>query len=715
MKNKSFIFAKKIKLKTKLIFAFLILSILPFLLISYLLLNFFSRDIRQQTFNQLVSVRKIKQNQILEYFENVKKQTLSFTRIALTFEAMSTLNVGFVQWGESLKEAEEQAQKVFVVGSENQWKEGMKEKGPYGDMHNDLIDSGSLGYHDYFSNFIRTNNDFIDMFMVNEEGSIVYSFKKNDHFGTNLNYGKYAESSLGQVFQKTIQYVLTDEFYDMDVAKKAAVFYFADFEWDTGSQRVVSYISTPVLFGDVVQGVAIYQLSADKINLIMGERSGLGKTGETYLVGSDQLMRSNSFLDPEKHSVQSSLLDPKKGSANSVTIEEALKGQSGEQLVHSYLNHESLSAYTFIDVFGARWVLLVEMSIAEANEGIQTLRNLVFLIALVSMIIIAFIAYILAKSISSPLEKITARLKDIAEGEGDLTQRITVQSRDELGDLSHFFNRFVGIIQSLIIEIHDNAEKLASSAEELSASTTQMKQNSKEISSAIAQEASATHQSSTAISTSVHSLESIFQSIKDIQSMANEAEEVASYGNEVVGKTNETLSNIEVNTHKIGGVIAVITGIANQTNLLALNAAIEAAKAGENGKGFAVVADEIRVLAEKSRESVVEIQGLINSADSSVAEGVQVIQEMKSLLAQFITKVSSISENLNQLSTVITEQEEGIREVSRGVQVISELSHHNEEEVHELSRTLDETAKTTFDLSGIADDLSKKVNTFKIF
>lgn len=349
----------------------------------------------------------------------------------------------------------------------------------------------------------------------------------------------------------------------------------------------------------------------------------------------------------------------------------------------------------------------------EITQKVWETVSVLSLIAFGIILSVIVFSYFAVLSITKPLIKVTNFLKNIASGEGELNQRLSIQTQDEIGELAHWFNQFVEQLHDIIAEIKDDAATLSDTSLGLAENAKQMKQYSNKITKAVNEEASATNENSSTITEMVASLESMFQQIKTIQTMTTEAERVVIHGNEVVMQTNETMTNIEQSTGKIKGVISVIREIAHQTNLLSLNAAIEAAKAGDSGKGFAVVADEIRGLAEKSNSSVVEIQALIEAGSNSVQKGTSVIQETQSVLNEFIERVRHISENVNLLSGVITEQEQGIHDIAKGVDMISDLSEENASAVHELSDTLNQVAQKTDATSSLVEQLTAKVGRFK--
>ena len=347
------------------------------------------------------------------------------------------------------------------------------------------------------------------------------------------------------------------------------------------------------------------------------------------------------------------------------------------------------------------------------EKALETI-SLLSLIAIITLVIIGIITFVTITRLTTPLKKVTLLLKDIASGEGDLTQRLSFSGKDEIGQLSHWFNLFVEKLQTLIQEIQSDSESLATSSEELSYNATEIKTTSADISKLILNESTSISESHQTIEVMVKALQSMFERIKEIQSEAGQSENTAVQGIDTIKAMNEKMGKIEQSSQKIEGVIDVITNISSQTNLLSLNAAIEAAKAGEQGKGFAVVAAEVRSLATKSHSSVAEISKLIEASKTSVREGSEGIQQTHELLDFIINQVRQIATKLNGLTSNISSLEERTNEVSQTIEEISEASESNSSAVMQLSQAIEESNHTTDGLRQLAEELSDKVKRFKV-
>ncbi len=275
----------------------------------------------------------------------------------------------------------------------------------------------------------------------------------------------------------------------------------------------------------------------------------------------------------------------------------------------------------------------------------QARQELVFLIgllmaALLGTFVITY--YFSRKTIVKPIQAVTHQLKDVAQGEGDLTRRVKIQTTDEIGELAQWFNVFIEKIESVVAQAKTAAQQLAEAAKQVSASA-------QEISDGAQQQSASFEQ----FSGSVQSNATNARSANDLaQSVSKNAEETGAG----MDNTVEAIGEIERGSKQINEAVQMITDIADQTNLLALNAAIEAARAREHGRGFAVVADEVRKLAERSADSAKDIKTRVGESSSQVQRGVSLSQEAGNRLKQMVSDITKVARQLESISGATHEQ-----------------------------------------------------------
>ncbi len=323
-------------------------------------------------------------------------------------------------------------------------------------------------------------------------------------------------------------------------------------------------------------------------------------------------------------------------------------------------------------------------------------------------------ALLLSRHIVGRIKGVHSAVKNIVDGEGDLTRRLDSQANDEVGALVESFNRFIEYIQGLVQSIEQEASVLNTVVEELSYTTDEMQKTTDSLAEITEEEDSRITDTASTIGTMASDLQMITQEVQETAHNACLAEQNAEAGNEAVLHANRSMVKIEQSSQEIEGIIHVITEISNQTNLLSLNAAIEAAKASEYGKGFAVVADEIRQLAERSSQAVLEIQKLIESSSSNVSEGNTIIQETGHSLNEIIGQVREITQQINSISEGITQQDQAIHQISESADGIRHMSENTAAVVAELSSATGQINTSTHELSQMSHRLMTRINQFKV-
>lgn len=395
------------------------------------------------------------------------------------------------------------------------------------------------------------------------------------------------------------------------------------------------------------------------------------------------------------------------------------------------------------------WIITAQANKAQFTAASDRLSevgkksNIILgMVGLIAMLVTGVIWLFMANSIVKPINGAISGLKDVAEGEGDLTKRLDVKSEDEVGSLAKWFNLFVEKLQGIIIEIAGNSEKLILSSRDLLTISGKMAQGSdsmsaksnsvaaaaEEMSSNMTAVAAATEQSSANLSMISAAVEEMTSTVNEIAKNTGETRVTSSQAVSRAKKASINIDTLNKAALEIGKVVETINDISDQTNLLALNATIEAARAGEAGKGFAVVASEIKDLAKQTAGATLEIKEKILRIQDSTQETVNEIESITGEITSVSEKIDSVAAAVEEQSVTTREISENVAQAARGIQDVTEnvtqssvVANEIAKEIADVNQAANEMLNNSSQVKDSADDLSqlsgalkKTVGQFKI-
>ncbi|UIP27532.1 methyl-accepting chemotaxis protein [Photobacterium sp. TLY01] len=737
------------KLQQKILTALLLSGLVPALAMMIIATYQAGNSLRLQAYNQLESLREVKLDAVERYFSSLNQQITLEANNPFTAQALAALRQGMAELPladgamraqvkqfyadqfipklkanapdlqvtadsllSQLSPAAISLQASYLVNNPHP----LGEKQRLDQGGDSAYDQAHATYHPFFRELIEKSG-YYDLFLIDAQTSqVVYSVYKEVDFATSLSHGPFRDSLLSHAFQAGIA---------LEKGQTALI----DFNLYLPSYHApAGFVAAPVYQGARLTGVLVIQFPIDRLTAIMGVRAGLGNSGETYLVGPDRLMRSNSYIDPVNHSVHASFRHPDKGSIDTEAVRRALAGETNIDAISDYKGNAVLSAFAPVQLGDIRWVIVAEIDQAEALAAISQLNISGFIVILAMLALIIPAALLISRSITRPIGGEPEHMEHIARAIADGNLRLEMNDDKPATGVYASMKTMSGKLSEIIHQLktaagqqRSEAEALAASAVQTAETVSRQEQETTQLTVAIDQMSATARDISGNIATVATVSNEANRQVTDCAGLLRQSTTRLNDMSDDMREANEKLGLLRQSSDEITKVLDTIRNIAEQTNLLALNAAIEAARAGEHGRGFAVVAEEVRHLAQHTQDAT-------SDTASMLATLLNHGREVSDVMIRSIDHTSSVSEqaaHATQRLQQVVQSVEQIADMTSQIAAASEQQSavsaeisHNINNIHMMSRdtssAVEQISASSEELSTLSAQLEKMAGHFKV-
>ena len=786
----------KIGMSTKVIALFLIAGLVPLGISGFVGQRTASKALKEQAFKQLVSVRETKKEQVEEYFSNIEKQITTYSKDHMIINAMEELksSVKMFRQENEIDEAQlkgyRSALKTYYTRDyTKEYRKLNNGLDPEVDKYFDQLSNDAVllqtfyirsndyvlgekdkmdfasdrstysNHHGYYHNRIREYQQqfgYYDIFLVDpDNGQIVYSVFKEVDYGTSLIDGPNADTNLGRVFREANKSTSADFVKLVDFAS-----------YSPSYDSAASFIASPIFDDQRKVGILIFQMPIDRINRVMTNNQkwkvcGLGESGETYIIGSDYKMRSQSrFLIEDKEGyhaqmaelgMDESLLNIIRAKDSTILLQKietkgthaAATGETNIEIFEDYRHVPVLSAYAPLGIEGVDWAIMAEIDEEEALRAATTLGKRMMMISAVLLFLIIGLSLLVLRitgkvtnvikrmvtsltdcsvQISAASDQISSASQTLAEGSSEQASSLeeTSASMEEMSSMTkqNVLNaeETSKLVNECTVAAEDGnkaAVEVSKSMEEITAGSKKIAEITKIIDGIAAQTGTLATKAGVDTAQVIGQGNSFAVVAKEVKNLAHKsmaaAKDTKTMVEDCIANVEEVISDavkyeeFKKNIDKITEGIDVIDGIASQSNLLALNAAVEAAHASDNGEKFAAVAEEIRGLAKKCTDAARDTTVLVGECVQKASDGTRIANKCKETMESIVNDVKKASSLTNEIREASSEQSEGITQVSSAVQQMDQVTQQN-------AANAEETASASEELAAQAQTMKEQVD-----
>ena len=559
---------------------------------------------------------------------------------------------------------------------------------------------------EFYASYVELNQ-YYDLSLIHPDGEIFYTVAKDVDYQTNILSGPYSESNLGRVVRQamsteSISFIDFESYAPSGMAPAAflvnPVLRASLQEEDDWQAFIKTWSGVQEGEGNTQLLVAL-QLSDSTLNEVMLQRTGLGETGESYLVGPDFKPRT-STQDPNRNLASSLSGDVALNGADTEPVRLALEGQSDTGLYQNYNGDWVLASFSPIEVHDQTWALITEIQASEVLRPVWILGLVVLVLLLGVVALVVQLALFFSRNITQPVSETALALQTIAE-EQDLTVQVGVEQQDEIGQMAESMRQMVSQLNSALQHVELSSRQVQQESSVLESTGRQL-----------AEQSSSQAASLEEISSSMLELNAQTKHNHELSASANrESEQMsrqAQSSSEQVQRFSQMMAEIESSTENVTQITSLISEIAAQTRMLAINASIEAARAGVHGAGFAVVAQEVQELAAQTAESAEEISKVVGASVEKVQSGRQTLSEAQGSLEQIFGTTESVAEMMQMIRHAAQEQSQGIRQVNQALEELNQMTMEN-------AQYSEVNAKSSSQLSKQAEELLAVVHQFRLW